>query len=36
MARKFLAIIGTLIGGGLGTAVLGSVSQAAHDAFSTN
>jgi hypothetical protein len=32
MARKFFAIIGALIGGGLGITVLGTVLQAANAA----
>jgi len=36
MARKFLAIIGAFIGGGLGIAVLGTASQAAHAAMTMN
>jgi hypothetical protein len=34
--RKIFAIIGALIGGGLGIAVLGSTSQAANAALSQN
>ena len=36
MARKILAVIGALIGGGLGIAVLGSATQAAYAALSQN
>jgi hypothetical protein len=34
--RKILAIIGALIGGGLGIALIGSGTQAAHAALSSN
>lgn len=34
--KKLLAIIGALIGGGLGIAVISSTTQAAHAALTTN
>jgi hypothetical protein len=36
MARKFLAIIGAIIGGGLGIVVLGSATQVAHAGMQFN
>jgi hypothetical protein len=36
MRRKLLAIIGALIGGGLGIALISSGTQAAHAALSQN
>jgi hypothetical protein len=36
MRKKILAIIGALIGGGLGIAVIGSGTHAAHAALSMN
>ena len=34
--NKIIAIIGALIGGGLGIALIGSGTQAAHAALTTN
>jgi hypothetical protein len=34
--RKILAILGALIGGGLGIALINSATQTAHAALSTN
>jgi hypothetical protein len=36
MARKILAILWAIIGGGLGIAVLGSATQVAHAGMSVN
>jgi hypothetical protein len=36
MAKKILAIIGALMGGGLGIALISSAPQAAHAAMTSN